>query len=631
MELSPESFEVIFVDDCSSDGTSEYLKEECVSHKNWRFFQLNKNSGSPSKPRNKGVEKAQGEYVYFLDCDDEILPGAFDQLYDLAVKANACLVRSELLAEDGDNRRIMNQLADWHPELKLRERIELIISKQSTVVASFVKRSLLIDHAIKWPEHLRMGEDTVFLAKVLSVSKIVEYLNVPTFVYFKLPSLTPASTQQYGKRELLDHVEVWKTTQQILLSTGVDYIKKRLNIGIKVALEALISKNRGDVDEDSFNVFNEFVEVHWSFLGTVALSKRLKGLLAAVHQGNYVMFQELAKPRLLIAGHDLKFIKDAVPELERHYHVKFDEWNGHAIHDEKESLECLEWAECIWCEWLLGNAEWYARHKRPHQRLVVRMHRMELARNHGAVMNIDNVDAVVAVSVYFFERLLEKYPNIPRHKARLVHNYVRVDDYDTTWHPDRLFTIGIIGTLPSRKGYKKALEILYKLRSQDVRFNLKVFGKRAEELSWVAGDPVEMSYFADCQSYIKKNNLTDSVDFVGHVDIKKELAQQQVGFVLSVSDPDLEFPGPESFHLAIADGFAGGGVSLVQHWPGCDYIWPESSIFKNKEEIVAEIINLANEKVSFSEKSSAGRRFIKNRFDVESFAVKIKDIFSEIA
>jgi len=93
----------------------------------------------------------------------------------------------------------------------------------------------------------------------------------------------------------------------------------------------------------------------------------------------------------------------------------------------------------------------------------------------------------------------------------------------------------------------------------------------------------------------------------------------------------LEFPGPESFHLAIADGFAGGGVSLVQHWPGCDYIWPESSIFKNKEEIVAEIINLANEKVSFSEKSSAGRRFIKNRFDVESFAVKIKDIFSEIA
>src|SRR5690606_15483384 len=118
---------------------------------------------------------------------------------------------------------------------------------------------------------------------------------------------------------------------------------------------------------------------------------------------------------------------DAVPELSHFFDIRLDEWKGHASHDEKKSRECLEWAEYIWCEWLLGNVEWYAANKKPNQKLVVRLHRMELARNHGEVFNVDAVDAVVAVSPFFFERMLERFPNIPRYKARLIYNYVRAN------------------------------------------------------------------------------------------------------------------------------------------------------------------------------------------------------------
>ncbi len=624
-------YEVLIIDDCSNDGTDSFVRKECSKKDNWHFFRLETNSGSPSMPRNIGIKHARGKYVYFLDCDDEILPDALNDLYNLAVKEDACLVRSALLADDGKNRMLMNQLPDWSFGLTLKQRIEMIISKQSTVVTNFVKRELLVENNIRWPEHLRMGEDTVFLAEVMVAAERIEYLNKPTFVYFKLPSLTPASTQRYGKKELSDHLNVWSKAQLLLNKKGINYIEKRIHIGLKVALEFLIYRNRGDVDQESFNALFDFIRGHWSIIKSISLSKRLKELLSAVYEGDYISFRELAKPRLLIAGHDLKFISDAFPELERYFTIRTDVWSGHAIHDEKNSQDCLEWADYIWCEWLLGNAEWYARHKQPCQRLVVRMHRMELGRDHGTRIDINKVDGVIAVSTFFFERLLEKFPNIPREKAKLIHNYVRVDGYDKTWHADRLFTVGIIGILPCRKGFKRALEILNKLKHIDARFNLKVFGKVAEDLHWVANNSTEMKYFSECREYIDKNNLSESVDFVGHVDIKTELARHRVGYVLSVSDPEFDFPGPESFHLAVADGFSAGCVSLLLHWQGCEYIWPKSAILESVNEIVNEILYLKESKDEFFRRARDGESFIKKWYDIDCFVEKVKDLFLELS
>ena len=129
INFDKKQLEVLFVDDCSSDGTDALLRKECVKKGNWCFLQLAENSGSPSKPRNTGIERAQGKFVYFLDCDDEILPDALRDLYTLAENTDACLVRSDLLADDGKNRKLMNQLPDWNSSLTLKQRIELIISQ----------------------------------------------------------------------------------------------------------------------------------------------------------------------------------------------------------------------------------------------------------------------------------------------------------------------------------------------------------------------------------------------------------------------------------------------------------------------------------------------------------------------
>lgn len=65
-----EHFELLVIDDCSTDNTFELLRE--VAHEDDRVsvFTTLANSGGPATPRNLGLSHAKGEYFAFLDADD---------------------------------------------------------------------------------------------------------------------------------------------------------------------------------------------------------------------------------------------------------------------------------------------------------------------------------------------------------------------------------------------------------------------------------------------------------------------------------------------------------------------------------------------------------------------------------
>jgi len=71
LDQTHRNIEVIVVDDCSTDSTDEVVKS--IVDERLKYVRLERNSGG-SAARNKGVEIAQGEYIAFLDSDDEWLP-----------------------------------------------------------------------------------------------------------------------------------------------------------------------------------------------------------------------------------------------------------------------------------------------------------------------------------------------------------------------------------------------------------------------------------------------------------------------------------------------------------------------------------------------------------------------------
>lgn len=77
------ALEVICVDDCSTDGTPDILKEYEDKYENVKVIR-NETNLYAGTCRNKGLMAAKGQYVHFLDSDDYVVDNVYEKLYTLA-------------------------------------------------------------------------------------------------------------------------------------------------------------------------------------------------------------------------------------------------------------------------------------------------------------------------------------------------------------------------------------------------------------------------------------------------------------------------------------------------------------------------------------------------------------------
>lgn len=183
---------------------------------------------------------------------------------------------------------------------------------------------------------------------------------------------------------------------------------------------------------------------------------------------------------------------------------------------------------------------------------------------------------------------------------------------------DKLYNLGIIGILPSRKGYLNALKILKRLVAKSDKYRLFVYGKMPEDLSWIKNNSEEMAYFDLCNRYIEENDLNNHVVIKGWVDVKTEL--KDIGFVLSTSEKDELF---ESFHIAPADGFSAGNQGVLLDWNGVEYIYPEKYIFHSVEAI-AQHIHFQRNLKKFIAYNQEGLNLVQQRYSVDSFVSQLR-------
>lgn len=69
-----EDWELIVINDCSSDNSVEIIKRLADNDKRIKLFHTEKSTGYPSDVRNVGIKAAKGRFIAFLDCDDMWLP-----------------------------------------------------------------------------------------------------------------------------------------------------------------------------------------------------------------------------------------------------------------------------------------------------------------------------------------------------------------------------------------------------------------------------------------------------------------------------------------------------------------------------------------------------------------------------
>lgn len=73
------NWELIIIDDCSNDKSLDIIQNYAKKDDRIRYFKTDSPSGSPSIPRNIGLDNANGDYIAFLDADDIWLPEKLDR------------------------------------------------------------------------------------------------------------------------------------------------------------------------------------------------------------------------------------------------------------------------------------------------------------------------------------------------------------------------------------------------------------------------------------------------------------------------------------------------------------------------------------------------------------------------
>ncbi|WP_344590756.1 glycosyltransferase [Actinomadura vinacea] len=289
------------------------------------------------------------------------------------------------------------------------------------------------------------------------------------------------------------------------------------------------------------------------------------------------------KLRVGVAGHDLKFFTRLLDYLKSRpdMEVRVDHWAALKVHDPERSQELVEWADVVVCEWCGPNALWYAAHKRPGQRLVVRLHRFELYAAWPRNLDIDAVDQVICVSPHYAD-LTREVTGWPADKVVVVPNWVDDLQLDRPKLAGAEHHLGMIGIAPSRKRLDLALDALEELRREDPRFTLFVKSKLPWEYWWIWDRPEERAHYEEVFRRIRRSPLLAGgvvFDSYGR-DVSSWL--RRIGFVLSTSDD-------ESFHLAPAEGMASGAVPVLLGWPGADTIYDTRWIHQDASAMAASI------------------------------------------
>ena len=96
-------WEMIIVDDCSTDNSVEVIKSFVEKDSRIRLVELTENSGA-AVARNKAIEEAKGQYIAFLDADDLWDPAKLEKQLDFMIKNNYSFVYSKYsaISEDGN-------------------------------------------------------------------------------------------------------------------------------------------------------------------------------------------------------------------------------------------------------------------------------------------------------------------------------------------------------------------------------------------------------------------------------------------------------------------------------------------------------------------------------------------------
>lgn len=169
-----KDFEVLMIDDGSPDGSPAILDEYALG--DGRFRAIHKENGGVSSARNLGLREAKGEWVMFVDSDDQLPSNALEALY-AATDGETDYVLGSVI-KFGD---VPEELIPVTVEGKSREVLAKVLNPAPW--GQLFRKSVIDAHQLTFLEDLAYSEDSLFVYTFRHYIRELATIKTPVYRY----------------------------------------------------------------------------------------------------------------------------------------------------------------------------------------------------------------------------------------------------------------------------------------------------------------------------------------------------------------------------------------------------------------------------------------------------------------
>lgn len=214
--LDKNLYEIICVDDCSTDGTRAWLKEQQKSLTNLRIIENEKNIRQGGS-RNKGVRAANGKYIIFIDQDDYYHKEAITQVYEHLKESDLQILVVDCAYQSPGKESNTLQHNFPHREVMTGDEI---IEKNSIPYAPWkfiFLQKFMTSNELYFAENERI-EDVDWVHKLVHYAERVQYRPI-LFIHYNKSNISTTMTSYKSCETVYSTLRLAQRMNEMLTST----------------------------------------------------------------------------------------------------------------------------------------------------------------------------------------------------------------------------------------------------------------------------------------------------------------------------------------------------------------------------------------------------------------------------
>lgn len=205
-----ENWECIIINDGSMDGTLEIIRR--LESKEIRISVLTQDNMGLSATRNKGIDHAKGEFLFFLDSDDVLSIHAISTL--IASFQNNDIITGLTTAVAFSNGEVIKGSQLLHPKEDSitfqNNNFEVLVRAMETGLTPVAqnrlyRRDFIIENELYFKSGI-LHEDELWFFETMLFAKNIKFINVETYFY-RIDNQN-SITKNVGDRNLESYLEV---------------------------------------------------------------------------------------------------------------------------------------------------------------------------------------------------------------------------------------------------------------------------------------------------------------------------------------------------------------------------------------------------------------------------------------